>query len=359
MRAFNFTTTPQQIIFAPNSLTKLPDVIAQHGWQRPMLITSPSLTRGDTLRELDGVFAASYDQVQAHVQDFQLAEALTIAAKHRIDGLIGIGGGSVIGMAKAISHKRDTIPVVAIPTTYAGSEMTPIYGITHTDTTPPRKVTVDEPRIVPQVVIYDPALTISLLPDVTAASGINALAHCCEALYSITRNPLSTAAAQDGIRRIASALPRCASNGADIEARGDMQIGAYLAGLSLASAAMGLHHGLCHALGGTLGVAHGAANSIMLPHALGFNVDAAVPELALAGRAMGLPDDDEEAAYGLVDHLRGFIKRLGLPQRLRDVGVQQSDLRALAPLAMKSRAVQNNPKPLTELQIEAIYQAAW
>src|SRR5207302_9769191 len=185
--------------------------------------------------------------------------------------LIGMGGGSPLGMAKAVSfsltekhssasigssspNAQPLVPVVAIPTTYAGSEITPVYGITRQVDDVARKVTVSDARITPKLVIYDPLLTLDLPPSLTASTGINALAHCIEALYSITRNPLSTAAATSGVRAIASALPRCYAAGNDLEARSEMLAGAFLAGTALSNVTMALHHGLCHVLGGTAGV---------------------------------------------------------------------------------------------------------
>src|SRR5262249_34388568 len=181
------------------------------------------------------------------------------------------------------------IPVVAIPTTYAGSEMTPVYGVTHHTGGTARKITSSSPKSVPRLTIYDPLRTLDLPQRLTAGTGINAVAHCIEALYSITRNPLSTAAAIGGLRAIAHALPRCYAAGDDVEARTEMLQGSFLAGVALSNVAMGLHHGVCHVLGGTAGVAHGDANSVMLPHVMRFNRDATAPQLAQAAEAMGIP----------------------------------------------------------------------
>jgi alcohol dehydrogenase class IV len=255
------------------------------------------------------------------------------------------------------------IPVIAIPTTYAGSEMTPIYGVTHTGDSPPRKITVRDAKITPKLVIYDTDLTLNLPAQITASSGINALAHCIEALYSISRSPLATAAALQGIRFIIQALPRCTTDGFDKEARSDMLAGSHLAAYSLAVTTMGLHHGLCHVLGGSANVPHGIANCIILPHAMRFNLDATAPQLALAAEPMGLRTDRQSefaSAEAVVDHVNRFIGQLGLPQRLRDAGVKEQQLPELAQLALQSRAVRDNPKPVTEaVQIEAILQAAW
>jgi alcohol dehydrogenase class IV len=264
---------------------------------------------------------------------------------------------------KASPIVQPRVPVVAIPTTYAGSEMTPVYGVTRHVDGQPRKVTVSDARITPKLVIYDPRLTLGLSPSLTASTGINALAHCIEALYSITRNPLATAVALNGIRFIMHALPRCYTVGDDLEARTEMLEGAFLAGTALAHVTMALHHGLCHVLGGTAGVPHGIANCIILPHAMRFNLDATASLLAPAAGTMGISLTErsaEEAVEEAVQRIYELIGSMKLPQHLRDVGVQEGDLPHLAQLAFQSRTVQSNPKPITAVsQIEEILRAAW
>jgi alcohol dehydrogenase class IV len=263
----------------------------------------------------------------------------------------------------ATPAEQPLVATIAIPTTYAGSEMTPIYGVTHHLDGSTRKITVRDVKVTPKLTVYDPLLTLSLPPAVTAGTGINALAHCVEALYSTTRNPLSSAAAFNGVRYITKALLRCYSQGDDLEARTEMLLGAHLGGTSLATVAMGLHHGLCHVLGGTAGVPHGVANAIILPHAMRFNRDATAPQLAQVAEAMGvsLPGQPaEEAAEAAAQAVYNLVAQLNLPQRLRDAGVQEADLPHLAEVALKSSAVQSNPKPVTEAaQIEAVFRAAW
>jgi alcohol dehydrogenase len=199
----------------------------------------------------------------------------------------------------------------------------------------------------------------------TASTGINALAHCIEALYSRTRNPISTASATDGVRRISNALLRCYQNGRDLQARTEMLTGAHLSGLSLASVSMGLHHGLCHVLGGTANVPHGIANSIMLPHAIRFNADATAPLLSPAAEAMGISlngNSSRVAMDALPQKIFDLVGQMNLPQRLRDAGVnlKESDLPQLAQIAFQNHTVQNNPKLITEpAQIEALLRAAW
>jgi alcohol dehydrogenase class IV len=323
-----------------------------------------------------------FDHVQPHVQDVQAAKVLALAMENNVDAVIGMGGGSPIGMAKATgaaleeqrtgSPARATfptdqplVPVIAIPMTYAGSEMTPVYGITHSKESPPRKVTVNDPKISPKLVIYDPELTINLPPELTASTGINALAHCIEALYSRTRNPLSTAAATSGTQHIFNALLSCYEYGSDLEARTEMLLGAHLAGLSLASVSMGLHHGLCHVLGGSAGIPHGIANSIILPHAIRFNADETASHLLPAAEAMGVPVNRINpmvAVEAMVQKIYHLIGQMNLPQHLHDVGggLREVDVPNLAHLAFQNRTVQNNPKPITDpSQIEQLLMDAW
>jgi maleylacetate reductase len=294
--------------------------------------------------------------------------------------VFGLGGGSCIGMAKVLASmleekstglparaayptEQPLIAVVAIPTTYAGSEMTPVYGITHLSQTPPRKITVSDAKIAPKLVLYDPELTLGLSPEMTASTGMNALAHCMEALYSITRSPLSTAAAIAGIQSIYTALPRCYADGRDLCARTEMLTGAHLAGVSLSSVSMGLHHGLCHVLGGSAAVPHGIANSIILPHVLRFNAQTTALQLLPAVEAMGIPVRDlnpPDAVELAVRRIFELTRQMNLPQRLRDVGVQAADLPDLARLGFQNRSVQSNPRPVQSAsEIEELLRAAW
>jgi maleylacetate reductase len=243
--------------------------------------------------------------------------------------------------------------------------MTAVYGITHTRENPPRKVTVHDPKIAPKLVIYDPELTLDLPPEMTASTGINALAHCIEALYSITPHPASTAMAIRGVQHIRDALLRCYQDGNNLEARTEMLTGAHLAGLSLASVKMGLHHGLCHVLGGTANVPHGIANSIILPYVIRFNADVTASQLQPAVDAMGIAKNERRpivAVEAFADKIAELIGSMNLPQRLRDarVALKESDLPDLAQLGFQNRTVQNNPKPITEpAQIEMLLRNAW
>lgn len=370
MNGFHYVSYAQEVIFAPGSIGQASEAVERFGWQRLILCTNHSMQVNGHINSLQSALGnrlvATFDRIQPHVQDTQVDQVLGLAMEHEADAIIGMGGGSPIGMAKAVAYAlRPSIPVIAIPTTYAGSEMTAVYGITHSRENPPRKVTVNDPKIAPKFVIYDPELTLDLPPEMTASTGINSLAHCIEALYSRTRNPLSTAAAISGLQHINKALLNCYREANNLAARTEMLLGSHLAGLSLASVSMGLHHGLCHVLGGTANVPHGIANSIILPHVIRFNADTTTPQLVPAAEAMGISLNGISpivAIETMAQKIFDLVRQMNLPQRLRDAGVnlKESDLSQLAQIAFQNRTVQNNPKQITEpAQIEALLRAAW
>jgi alcohol dehydrogenase class IV len=374
MDAFRYSFFAQDVIFGPGSVAQLAEACEQAGWRRVMLCTTEHFRARGHLVPIEAALGerlvATFERVQPHVPESQVAEATALAAEHAVDAVIGLGGGSAIGTAKAVAVALDErranqppVAVVAIPTTYAGSEMTPVYGVTRQVDGVARKVTVTNPRAAPRLTLYDPLLTLDLPPRMTAGTGINAVAHCIEALYSIKRNPLSSAAALAGLRAISQALPRCYANGDDMEARGEMLAGSFLAGTALSNVAMGLHHGICHVLGGTTGVAHGDANSVMLSHVMRFNLDATAQQLAQAAEAMGIDiagRSDAEAAAAAARCVDELVGQMQLPRRLRDLGIRQEQLPDLAQLAFANRTVQNNPKPIADVaQIEALLQEAW
>ena len=384
MEDFRYVSYAQEIIFAPGSLSRLDEAVKGFGPRRYLLCANHSMQANGYVDAVQSVLGERlvlvFDHVAPHVQDVQLNEVLGLAADNNIDEVIGMGGGSPIGMAKAaaavlnkkrkdelargvIPNAQPVVSVIAIPTTYAGSEMTAVYGVTHTDENPPRKVTVSDPQFAPKLVIYDPELTLDLPKEMTASTGINALAHCVEALYSKTRNPLSTAAATSGAHHIVNALLSCYYDGRDLAARTEMLLGAHLAGLSLASVSMGLHHGLCHVLGGTANIPHGIANGIILPHAIRFNADATAEQLIPVAEAMGVPVNRVSpmvVAEALVQKVFHLIGQMQLPQRLRDAGVAESDLPQLAKFGFQNRTVQNNPKPIANAdEIEKLLREAW
>lgn len=380
MSAFQLTSPAYTVIFGPGAAARIGDSIAQAGWNRVLLCTTPHVRARGQLAAIEAALGqqlvATYEGVQPHVPDTQVAEATALAVEHQIDAVIGLGGGSSIGTAKAVSmalHERHSdqpapqddafVPVIAIPTTYAGSEMTPVFGVTHRENGVARKVTRTDTSIAPRLIIYDPLLTLDLSPRMTAGTGINAVAHCIEALYSITRNPLSSATAAGGLRAMAHALPQCYAHGDDAGARDEMLSGAFLAGVALAHVAMGLHHGICHVIGGTTGAAHGDANSVMLPHVMRFNLPAVTPQLAEAATAMGIATPGQSAsamAETATQQVADWVAQMQLPARLRELGVQEDQLPELARMAFASRTVHNNPRPISDVgEIETLLRDAW
>ncbi len=378
MRSFAYTTTPQRIVFGTSAINRLPDELLAGSWSRVVIVTSPHYERAGVLQALSRLMGervvGTFSKTEPHVLEAHLDSAIALAREANADAVLALGGGSPIGLAKAVSLEltvarqradAEAAPVVnlAVPTTYAGSEMTPVYGVTRPQPNgATRKITVRDVRVPPRLVVYDPELTLDLPPGLTASTGINALAHCVESVYSATRNSLSTAAALAGVTRIARALPQCVRNGRDLDARTDMLEGAHLGGIALATVDMGIHHGTGHVLGGSAGVPHGVANCIVLPHAVRFNADVCAAELALVADALGVvrsAASDEATAHAVADRLHALVAELGQPQRLRDAGVDRDQLPSMLDALLASAAVRKNPKPLTEAAAASYLEAMW
>ena len=308
----------------------------------PSLAASEAAAR--VRASLGSRLAAEFTGVAPHVPVDAVAAARALAARERVEVVVALGGGSAIGVAKSIALPSLDPPVgpapalIAVPTTYAGSEMTPVVGIT--DRRTGRKRVQRDPAVLPRLAVYDPEVTLDLPPGLTAATAMNALAHCVEASYARNTSPVVAPVALEGIRLIVRSLPACLTDGRDLPAREELLRGAYLAGFSIANATMALHHGLCHALGGGTAIAHGVANAIMLPHVMRFNAEflpAAISADATATLVASLP----------------------VPQRLRDAGVPAGALSAVAGEAAAGATVRANPKPVSEAQILDLLRAAW
>ena len=374
--SFTYNTFPQTVLFGAGVVEKIAEVLTQNSFARALVVTTRSQRANGNSARIEKLLGAKlvavFDATQPHVPQSNVDATLQLARETNADVLIALGGGSAIGVAKATSHSLQSpvsnlhLAIIAIPTTYAGSEMTPVFGVTHERDGVSgtgrllQKETVNDRRIVPRVVLYDPLLTLDVPRELTASTGINAFAHCVEAVYSITKNPVSSAAALYGARWIYHALPRCVENGADLVARIEMLQGAYLAGVSLGNVAMGLHHGVCHVLGGTLNVPHGIANAIVLPHAIRFNADTCAAELAQLARGIGIDaESDELAAREMGKRVARWIQQMQLPTRLRDVGVREQDLGLVTQLAVNSKTVQNNPRRVSEQEMEKFLRELW
>jgi alcohol dehydrogenase class IV len=240
----------------------------------------------------------------------------------KADCCVAVGGGSTIGFGKAIALSS-ALPVVAVPTTYSGSEMTTIWGISEGGA----KKTGRDPKVLPRAVIYDPELTLELPPAVSAASGMNAIAHCVEALYAYDGNPIISLMAEEGLRALSKALPVIVKDMKNLEARSDALYGAWLAGMTISTTSVALHHKLCHILGG-FGLPHAETHSIVLPHAMRYNHDAAREAMTRIARAIHASD----APTGIFQ----LEKQLDLPMRLADLGMNEADLERAARIAVES-----------------------
>ncbi len=261
-----------------------------------------------------------------------------------VDLVLTIGGGSATGIGKAIVLEH-VVPLVAIPTTYAGSEVTPIYGITESR----RKRTGRDDRVLPRTVIYDPQLTTSLPARATAATGMNAIAHCVEALYAESVGPVASTLAEEAIRVLHATLPLCIEHPEDKAARTGALYGAYLAGTVLATTGMAIHHRICHVLGGTFGLPHGDVNAVVLPHAVAFNEPTTRDAVTRVGKALGA----DAAAPALFD----LSESLGAPTSLRELGMRESDLEEAASLVVDGDFY--NPRPVDFGPVLQLLEAAF
>jgi alcohol dehydrogenase class IV len=254
------------------------------------------------------------DEVRQHVPAADAEVAQRLAADSGADCLVAVGGGSAVGLAKAVALTTG-LPILAVPTTYAGSEATPVWGITDERV----KRTGRDPRVAPKRIVYDPDLLASLPAALAVASALNALAHCVDVLWAGSRTPLTDVIAEQGVRLLAEALPRAA--GVEEDARAQLLAGAWLAGTAFGVAGSSLHHKLCHALGGRFDLPHAQTHAIMLPHVAALAVPRSAHAAAVLRRALG---DDEPAAG-----LGRLAATVGAPTRLAELGLTLDDVRDL------------------------------
>jgi alcohol dehydrogenase class IV len=279
-----------------------------------------------------------------HVPIETAQEARMVARSLGADCAVAIGGGSTTGLGKAIALDSG-LPILAIPTTYAGSEMTPIYGLTEGGL----KRTGKDARVLPRTVIYDPQLTLTLPIGLTVTSGMNAIAHAVEGLYAQDGNPIMALIAEEGIRAMAGALPALKLDAMDLHARSEALYAAWLCGTVLGNVGMALHHKLCHTLGGSFNLPHAEVHTVVLPHAVAFNARAIPLALTRMGQALQ-SDTPAEALYDLA-------RANGAPYSLRQLGMAQSDLDQAADIAVTNPYW--NPQPIERNGIRDLLQRAW
>jgi maleylacetate reductase len=346
MKDFIFAAHLPRVVFGAGSIQYLEREITLLGARRALVLCTPEQRplAEKVAAILGSRCAAIFDQAVMHVPLGTVRAARAMARAIDADCAIAIGGGSTTGLGKAIALESD-LPILAIPTTYAGSEMTPIYGITDDGL----KKTGRDARVLPKTVIYDPELTLTLPPALSVTSGINAIAHAAEGLYAQDGNPIMSLLAAEGIRALARGLPRIVDTPDDLEARSDCLYGAWLCGAVLGSVGMALHHKLCHTLGGSFNLPHAETHTVVLPHVLAYNAAAAPQAMATIAAALGAAD----AARGM--YLLALS--LGAPIALKDIGMQKADLDRCADIAVQNAYW--NPRPVDRNAMRALLGDAY
>lgn len=343
---FTYQSMPSRVVFGIGALQKLNQEVERLGATRIIVLSTPghqSLAQR-VAKQLGQQCVGIFPKAVMHVPVEVAREAIQFSQQCQADCAITVGGGSTIGLGKAIALETG-LPILAIPTTYAGSEMTPIYGMTESGL----KKTGRDSRVLPKTVIYDPSLTLTLPATLSVTSGINAIAHAAEALYAQDGNPIIDLMAQEGIRALAHALPLITQDLSHAKARSNALYGAWLCGHVLGSVGMSLHHKLCHTLGGSFNLPHSEVHTILLPHALAFNQVAAESAMLKIESALGV-QTSTTAAQGIFD----LAKNNGAPIALKEIGMKAEDLDLAAQLAVKNTYW--NPRPIGPDQQDEIRQ---
>ncbi len=345
IHSFAYNVNPGRIIFAAGALAQTGAELSRLGCKRAVVLTTLAQKEaGERLAAQLGPLAVGlFPGAVMHTPVDVTKAALRMVAEVQADAVVALGGGSTIGLGKAIAS-RTCLPHIAIATTYAGSEVTPILGETENGL----KVTKHVPQILPRAVIYDPTLTTGLPVATSITSGLNAMAHAIEGLYAKDRNPISSLQAVEGIRALHRALPTLITAPTDLAARGDALYGAWLCGTVLGVVGMALHHKLCHTLGGSFDLPHAETHAVILPHAVAYNQFAAQAELAPLTSIFG-----QDIAGGLYD----FVVGLDAPTSLRALGVSEADLDRAADIATLNPYW--NPQPVEHVRLRRLLQAAW
>jgi len=346
MKTFVYEGLPARVLFGSGTLAQLGEEVGRLGIKRAVVLATPqqesqARALSDRLGALSaGVFAGA----TMHTPVERTEDALAFVRETGADGTVALGGGSTIGLGKAIAL-RGGLPQIAIPTTYAGSEMTPIIGQTENGV----KTTQRTLAVLPKTVIYDVDLTLTLPAAISGTSGMNAIAHAVEALYAKDRNPVISLLAEDAIARLAKALPVIARDPDNAEARAAALHGAWLCGMCLGSVGMALHHKLCHTLGGTFNLPHAETHAVVLPYALAYTAPAAPDAMAALSRAL--------ATGSPVTALHDLSGRIGAPRSLAELGMPKDGINRAAELATANPYW--NPRPIEYEGIRRVIAAAW
>ncbi len=343
---FRYQPLPWNIVFGVGALQTLPEHMDDLGLRRALVLSTPEqTTQGQEVASLLGARCiGTFDQAIMHVPVTTVVAARELAQQVQADCTVAIGGGSTTGLGKVLALQAGLANIV-IPTSYAGSEMTNIWGTTQDG----KKTTGRDNQVVPTLTIYDPTLTLSLPPGFAAASGLNAMAQAAVNVASHEINPIVQNMAQEAVRRLVQALPRVLAQPDDIDARSEALYGACLAGSALGTGSTGLHHRLCHTLGGSFNTPHAETHTVLLPHTVAYNAPGARAGTEMLANALGVAN----AAVGLHE----LAKQLGAPTSLQEIGIQESDLDRAAAIAVE--VVVSNPRPVTEQAVRALLDDAY
>ncbi len=346
MYQFTYSTQASRVVFGAGSLNLIQEEVDTLGAKRALVLCTPEQrAQAEVVSSLLGPSSAGvFAEARMHVPIEVARRAREHAKSVQADCAVAIGGGSTIGLGKAIALES-ALPIIAIPTTYAGSEMTPIYGITEGNL----KRTGRDPRVLPRTVLYDPELLVGLPAKLAFVSGINAIAHAAEGLYAQDGNPVMSLMAEEGIRALANGLRGLKRNPRDMTARSESLYGAWLCGMVLGNVGMALHHKLCHTLGGTFDLPHAETHTIVLPHALAYNSVASPDAMERIARALG--------ASAAADGIYELAQELGVPSALRDLGLKEEDLDRACEIAMSNPYW--NPRAIEAAPLRALLQRAW
>ncbi|WP_027794440.1 maleylacetate reductase [Paraburkholderia acidipaludis] len=344
--SFVYQALPTRVVFGRDTAATLPAEADRLGLRRLLVLSTPeqaplAARMGQLLGDR---VAGAFHGATMHTPVEVTERALEVVRDRQADGVVAVGGGSTTGLGKAIALRTD-LPQIVLPTTYAGSEMTPILGETENG----RKTTQRGPKIQPEVVIYDVDLTLSLPPLMSALSAFNAIAHAAEALYAPDVNPIVALMAEEGVRAIVEALPQVMRTPDDPDARAGLLYGAWLCACCLATTTMGLHHKLCHTLGGMFDLPHAQTHAIVLPYALAYNTPFAPEAMARLARAMGT--DDVIGALLRLEH------ECGIPLALRDIGMPEAGIEQAVAQALANPYA--NPRPVEAGPLADLLGRAW
>ena len=341
MHPFTHTSNATRVIFGFGTVSVVAEEVATLGGRRVLVLATPQQEHAARAlaAQMGTLVASVFAGAMMHTPVAVTEAALTAARQADADCIVALGGGSTIGLGKAIALRTE-LPIVAVPTTYAGSEATPIIG----ETRDGAKSVHRSAKALPATIVYDVELTLFLPVAPSVASGINAIAHAAEALYARECGPVVAMMAEAGIAALARALPAIVADPADRAARSDALFGAWLCGTCLGCVSMALHHKLCHVLGGRFNLPHAETHTVILPHALAYNADASPDAMSRIARALGVND----AAAGL----HALATSLGAPRSLADLGMPIDGIAEAA--AVAARDPYWNPAPIEEAAIRAL-----